>query len=324
MTLIDQSRGIRLVSDIGGTRTRLGIADEWDRVAHIMEFRTEDFEGFAACARAYFDKLRDKVAKPESAVIAVAGPVEDCIAHLTNMPWTVDAKELKSDLNLISVRLLNDFEAQAHALPWLGAEDLQQVGGGEALPNGSRVVLGPGTGLGVAGLVPDRKGNFISVPGEGGHVTLSAMNEDEADLLARLRQRFGHVSAERVISGPGLEALYLVLTDRAGRRVGSNPVSAADMAACASQGDDTARKALYYFSCFLGTLAADLALIFWARGGVYLSGGVSQRLGPAFEQITFRDRFETKGRFSDNLTQIPTFIVTHPNPGLLGLAKTRF
>ena len=324
MTLIDQSRETRLVSDIGGTRTRLGIANEWGRIEHIIEFRTEDFEGFAACARAYLNQLCQKAPRPESAVIAVAGPVEDDIAHLTNLAWTVDAKELKSDLSLISVRLLNDFEAQAHALPWLGVEDLQKVGGGEAVPNGSRVVLGPGTGLGVAGLVPDRKGNFVSVPGEGGHVTLSAMNEDEADLLARLRQHYGHVSAERVISGPGLEKLYLVLKERAGRGVGANSISAADMAACASQGDDTARKTLHYFSCFLGTIAADLALIFWARGGVYLSGGVSQRLGAAFDKGTFRDRFETKGRFSDNLAQIPTFIVTHPNPGLLGLAKARF
>lgn len=312
-----------LVSDIGGTRVRFGLAGEQDRVQHLREFKTSDFSGFTACAEAYLVQLSANVSRPEAAAIAVAGPIEDGVARLTNVSWTIDAAEIKAALGLKSVRLANDFEAQAYALPWLDPEDLQQVGGGKVIPNGSRVVLGPGTGLGVAGLVSDRRGGFRAVPGEGGHVTLPAMNDDEADLLARLRSRFGHVSAERVISGPGLEALYLAILELGGKAGTSDPVAAADMASRAGAGDESARKALQYFSAFLGTVAADLALIFWARGGVYLSGGVLQRLGPAFDKLTFRQRFETKGRFSASLAGIPTFIVTHSNAGLLGLTKIK-
>jgi glucokinase len=257
--LNSRPENFHLVSDIGGTRVRFGLAGEQDRVQHLREFKTSDFSGFTACAEAYLVQLSANVSRPEAAAIAVAGPIEDGVARLTNVSWTIDAAEIKAALGLKSVRLANDFEAQAYALPWLDPEDLQQVGGGKVIPNGSRVVLGPGTGLGVAGLISGRRGGFRAVPGEGGHVTLPAMNDDEADLLAS----------------------------------------------------------------FLGTVAADLALIFWARGGVYLSGGVLLRLGPAFDKLTFRQRFETKGRFSASLAGIPTFIVTHSNAGLLGLTKIK-
>ena len=258
------------------------------------------------------------------AIVAVAGPVRESVARLTNASWILDAVEIREALDLRSVRLINDFEAQAYALPWLGANDLQQVGGGKAEPRGARLVLGPGTGLGVAGLIPDQQGGFRAVAGEGGHVTLPAMNDEESDLLARLRARFGHVSAERVISGPGMEALYLAVSEGLARGDEPEPVSAMDMAARAGAGDEIARATLQHFSAFLGTVSADLALIFWARSGVYLSGGVVQRLGPAFDKQTFRRRFETKGRFSATLGDIPTFIITNPNSGLLGLTRITF
>ncbi len=323
MTLIARPESSRLVSDIGGTRARFGLAGGKDRIDHFREFKTSDFSGFTACAKAYLAQLSANASRPEMAAIAVAGPIEDGIARLTNVSWTIDPMEIKSALGLKSLRLVNDFEAQAYALPRLGAEDLQQVGGGRVVPKGSRVVLGPGTGLGVAGLILDRHGDFLAVPGEGGHVTLPAMNADESDLLARLRRRFGHVSAERVISGPGLEAIYLAISERDGTGTISDPVTATVMAARAARGDDTARNALQYFSSFLGTVAADLALVFWARGGVYLSGGVLRRLGSAFEKKAFRQRFESKGRFSASLARIPTFIVTHSNAGLLGLTSIK-
>ena len=323
MTSIARAEDSRLVSDIGGTRARFGLTGEQDPVQHLREFKTSDFSGFTACAEAYLAQLSTNIARPETAAIAVAGPVEDGVARLTNVSWTIDAGQIKAALGLKSVRLANDFEAQAYALPWLGPEDRQQVGGGNVIANASRVVLGPGTGLGVAGLIPDRRGEFSAVPGEGGHMALAAMNDDEADLVARLRGRFAHVSAERVISGPGLEALYLAISERRGKGRASDPVSAMDMASRAGAGDEAAREALQHFSSFLGTVAADLALIFWARGGVYLSGGVLHRLGFAFDKKTFRQRFETKGRFSASLAEIPTFIVTHSNAGLLGLAKIK-
>lgn len=322
MTSIAKLQQWRLIADIGGTRARFGLSDEQGSVRNIKEFKTGDFSGFTGCAKAYLAQLNESLERPETAVIAVAGPLGDGAARLTNVSWMIDAAEIEAALDLSSVHLVNDFEAQAYALPWLGLEDLEQVGGGSAIPKANRLVLGPGTGLGVAGLVCNRQDEMNAVPGEGGHMTLAAMNDEEADLIARMRRRFGHVSAERVISGPGLEALYQALPhSESGKR--PDPVSAEDMASCAEAGDETAARALQFFSSFLGTVAADLALVFWARGGVYLSGGVLQHLGPAFDRQTFRRRFETKGRFSASLAKIPTFIVKHANAGLLGLTKLK-
>jgi glucokinase len=311
----------RLVCDVGGTWTRFALADNEDILHNLREFKTDEFSGFVDAAESYFVQRDANLPRPKSAAVAVAGPVNDGIAELTNADWTIEIEQTKAALGLTSLWLVNDFEAQAHALPWLGSEDLQQIGGGQIRMNENRVVLGPGTGLGVAGLVSDRFGRVIAVPGEGGHVTLAAMNDDEADLIARLRNRFGHVSAERVVSGPGLEALYLVLRERDGDYGVVDPPTAAKVAAYAASGDEVASKAIRYMSSFLGTVAADLALIFWARGGVYLSGGVLRRIGSSFDKALFRQRFETKGRFSHELARFPTFFVTRSNLGLLGLTK---
>lgn len=313
----------RLVADIGGTRARFGLSDEPGLIRDLEEFKTGEFSGFTDCAKAYLAKLNDSAPRPESAAIAVAGPLQDGVAQLTNVSWRMDDAEVKAALRLASVRLVNDFEAQAYALPWLDPQDLEQMGGGTAVLQANRVVLGPGTGLGVAGLVCHGPGEHHAVAGEGGHMTLAAMNEEEAQVLALLRHRFGHVSAERAISGPGLEALYQAISHLEGDGEISDRISAEDMGSLAEGGDTAARKALQCFSSFLGTIAADLALVFWARGGVYLSGGVLQRLGSAFDKQIFRRRFETKGRFSASLAKIPTFVVMHTNAGLLGLSKMR-
>lgn len=312
----------RLVADVGGTRARFGVSDEQGPVRDLREFKTSEFPNFVDCAKAYLARLNDSTARPRTAAIAVAGPLQDGVARLTNVPWTINAAEVEAAFGFSSVCLVNDFEAQAYALPWLGADDLEQVGEGATIPRANRVVLGPGTGLGVAGLVCDRLGELHAVPGEGGHTTLAAMSDEEAELIARLRRRFGHVSAERVVSGPGLEALYQAISHAEGDEA-SDAVSANNMASRAEAGDETAARTLQFFSSFFGTVAADLALVFWARGGVYLSGGVLQRLGPAFDKQTFRRRFESKGRFSATLANIPTFVVKHANAGLLGLTKMK-
>lgn len=321
MTVARRASELRLLSDIGGTRIRFALSDRQGKLRGLQEFKTGEFLNFFASAESYLARFGEIGVRPSFAAIAVAGPVKEGAAQMTNVPWKVNSQEIKSALNLKSVRVVNDFEAQAHALPWLAKKDLEQIGGGKACDNACRVILGPGTGLGVAGLVSEGQNKFRAVPGEGGHMTLAAMNNVEADLIACLRDSVGHVSAERVLSGPGLEALYRVIAarDRAGGN--SKTIAAEDMLFSVNTGNVTARKALLCFSQFLGTIAADLALIFWARGGVYLSGGVLKRLGPAFDREAFRTRFESKGRFSDRLAEIPTFLVKRSNPGLLGLAK---
>ena len=314
---------LRLVCDVGGTRTRFALADAGGRLQALQELKTEDFSDFQDAAAAYLAGRDAALAHPATAAVAIAGPAEREVAVLTNAAWRIAPAEAAAALGLEALRLVNDFEAQAHALPWLAPEDLVQIGGGELRENGNRVVLGPGTGLGAAALVGGRAGRLVAVPGEAGHTTLPAMTDEEAEIVGRLRRRFGHVSAERALSGPGLETLYQVLDESgsgAAEGAGQRP-NAADIAALAASGDRIAAAALSHFSAFLGTVAADLALTFWADGGVYISGGVIPRLGPAFDGAGFRRRFEDKGRFRRDLSDFPTFLVTHPNLGLLGLAK---
>jgi len=313
---------LRLVCDVGGTRTRFALADGEGHLKGLQEFETRDFANFTDAAKAYLARRDAVLSYPTAAAVAIAGPVVRDVAELTNAAWRIAPAEAVAALGLDALRLVNDFEAQTYALPWLGPNDLEQIGGGAAREGTNRVVLGPGTGLGAAALVGDRTGRRLAVSGEAGHTTLPAASDEEAALIARLRRRFGHVSAERALCGPGLETLYQVLDethhgleDGAGRRP-----AAAELAALAAAGDETARAALAFFSAFLGTVAADLALTFWASGGVYISGGVIPRLGQAFDRSAFRQRFESKGRFRRDLATFPTYLVTHPNLGLFGLA----
>lgn len=312
---------MRLVCDVGGTRTRFALADAAGKLSGLREFETAKFSNFRDAAGAYLAARAPSLPLPTTAAVAIAGPVIHDVAELTNAAWRIDPMETKAALGLQALRLVNDFEAQAYGLPWLRPEEVTPIGGGQVQKGANRVVLGPGTGLGGAGLVSDAQGRVLAVPGEVGHTTLPAMNDDEADILQRLRQRFGHVSAERVISGVGLETLYQVLDERLGAEEAGRQPSAAEIAALAASGDDAAQGALACFAAFLGTVAADMALTFWASGGVYLSGGVIPRLGPAFDSAAFRARFESKGRFGRELAQFPSFLVTHSNFGLLGLAK---
>lgn len=310
-----------LVSDIGGTRIRLALADSAGGLHRIQEFKTNDFADFCSCAKTYLkDQLDDRKAL-QGAGLAIAGPVEQGLARMTNCDWVFDSAAIGKELGLAHLFLANDFEAQAHALPWLDPQVLEQIGQGSSRSEGNRVILGPGTGLGVAGLIAGEGGRHRAAVGEGGHTTLAAANDGEAALIACLRRRFGHVSAERVLSGPGLEALYLAILQERGEKSDIVPLPAREIAASATAGNLAAQAALHQFSAFLGTVAADFALIFWARGGVFLSGGVVKRLGPAFDRGAFRDRFESKGRFSTALAGMPTFLITQRHLGLLGLAK---
>ena len=197
---------------------------------------------------------------------------------------------------------------------------MRPVGGGAAVAGTPRAVLGPGTGLGVAGLVPGGAGRLCIVAGEGGHVTLAAGTPREAAVLAQLQQRFGHASAERALSGPGLVNLYDaigVLDARPTRTLQPDEVVTGALLGA----DPACREALQLFGALLGSEAGNLALTLGARGGVYLGGGIVPRLGTAFDALPFRERFEAKGRFRSYLERIPTFVITAPTPALQGAAN---
>lgn len=306
-----------VLADIGGTHARFALARA-DDLGPIVTLRTADYERAGAAFRAFLDQARPP-APPQAAALACAGPVEGGRVRLTNGHWRIDAGALRAELGLQEVLLVNDFASVAWAVPALGPADLHPVGGGKAEEGAPAVVLGPGTGLGVAGYLP-RDGGAAVVVGEGGHVTLPAVTDREAEVLAVARKARGHVSAESLLSGDGLERLYRILARLDGAE--APPRSAAEITAAAAARDCPHCRAAFDMFCeMLGTVAGDLALTFGARGGVYIAGGIAPKTRDAVAASGFRRRFEAKGRFGDYLARIPTSIVVHPEPAFLGLMR---
>ncbi len=307
-----------LIADIGGTNVRFALVGPNGLHTRTSVLAGDDFPGLAEAALAY---LADAGAGtlPEAAAFAVASPVSGDRIELTNRPsWSFSTDALRRRLGLQRIRIINDFTAIALGIPHLGPEHLDAVGGGAALPEATIGVIGPGTGLGVSGLV--WSGNdWIALGAEGGHVTMAAANERETAVIRLLRRRFGHVSAERVVSGQGLMNLYSAITELDGR--GQEPLGAEDITGRAAAGHAPAcEEAVQLFVSFLATAASNMALTLGARGGVYIAGGIVPKLGPLFDRDAFRRRFEQKGRFGSYMARVPTWIVTHPIPAFLGLA----
>lgn len=305
-----------LLADIGGTNARLALL-RGEALSETERLKVAHFQGPAGAIRDFLN--RHGSLPPPLIVLAVAGPVDAGRARLTNQSWTFDARTLASDCGSERVVLINDLEAQAWALPALRGDDLQPLGGGQAQAGAPRVALGAGTGTGVAAYLPASDSAPPRViPGEGGHAALAAESDADAALLARLRARHGRVSAERVLSGPGLHGLGCLLAEEAGA---SEPASAEELVTRARAGEAFARKSLDAFCGFLGSFAGDLALIYGAHGGVFLTGGLSPGLAPELAASGFRARFEAKGRFRDYLARIPVNIVRRDEPALLGVAN---
>ncbi len=307
-----------LIADIGGTHTRFALSDRVGGIDDIQIVHTRDFDGVEQAIADYLAALAPG-RRPDRAVLAVAGPVVANRVRLTNADWDIDGAVVAAAFGLAGVWLVNDFAAVARSLPLLGVDDRTSIGQWVDEPRGARVAMGPGTGLGVAGLLPVGADGWLPIAGEGGHVTLPAVTDAEAAVLAVLRRRVDHVSAERVLSGIGLPALDSAVAMLAGATPGPDREPEAVVAA-ARAGEAGARRAVGMFVDLLATVAGDLALTFGATGGVYLAGGMPRYLGELFDHQRFRARFEAKGRSSSYLRRIPTALVNHQQPGLLGLS----
>ena len=267
-------------------------------------------------ARAY---LGDR--KVREAVFAVATPVGVDRIKFTNSPWTFSIEATRKALGLERLEVINDFTAQALAIPVLQEQERAQICNGAPVPGEPIAVIGPGTGLGVAGLV--RVGEaWHPIPSEGGHISAAAHDDVDAAVMAVLRRRLGHVSNERLLAAPGLVNLANALAELAGERLALRDPSEVTARA---EADDCpfCAEALTRFSSLLGGAAGDLALMFCARGGVYIGGGLVKRLGALFDVARYRAAFVAKGRFEAYLAAIPTFLVTRQDPGLLGAASLR-
>ena len=308
------SRRHRLLGDIGATNVRFALLSN-GVLGPIKWFTVADFPRFTDAVTAFLD-CHCRHVSVRGALLAVAGPVNNDRCVLTNSAWTIDAPELCAAFSFAKVHILNDFEATALSLPLLTAADLYPVGGGKAVLGTPMAVLGPGTGLGVACFVPGSQSSIV-IASEGGHATMAATSDREDAIIAYLRQQFGHVSAERVVSGSGLENIYRAVI--AIDRIEAPKRNAAEITNAALDGCQVARAALDLFCAMLGTFAGNVALMFGARGGVFIAGGIAPRLTEYIARSEFRARFEHKGRFRQYLASIPSSIIVHPAATFMGL-----
>lgn len=303
----------RLVSDIGGTHARFALVDENGWPEGERTLLTKDFPGVVDAAQTFLDGR-----KADGVVLVVAGPVESDQIALTNCPWTFSLKETRLALGVEHLVAMNDFVAQALSIPRLAGEDCVKLAGGDALDDRPVAVIGPGTGLGVAGLLKVA-GRYHPIASEGGHVAFAPRDQVEAGVLAILRERYGHVSNERLLSGPGLVNLTKALAKLRGMDMPvadpADVVMRAEQEACA-----ICIEAIQRFCSLLGAAAGDLALAYGARGGVYLTGGMMSHLGNHFDADRVLDAFVDKGRFRDYLDAIPLFRVLRRDTGLIGAA----
>jgi glucokinase len=300
-----------LLADIGGTNTRCAVTSADGEIQNIRLFRNCEFYDLASLLETYLQNI-EVGEPPRQGVLAVAAPIRGDFVHMINIQWQFSASSLQNQLSFQKLRLLNDFEALANALPEFGHADLLKIGSGESETDKPKAVLGPGTGLGVAGLIASKLG-WQAVSGEGGHVSLPPADEHEAEIILRVQKQYGHCSAERLISGPGLSLLHSILH-------GAAPLPAEEIGRLASQGDHQANQSLEHFFRFLGTVAANLALTFGAFGGIYVGGGIIPRHAEKFAASGFRERFEAKGRYGGYLGSIATYLIMAEQPTLNGLA----
>jgi glucokinase len=306
-----------LVADVGATNARFGLVSPKGVVLHTRTLAVADHPTIGDSITAYLGE-RGALPMPRQGAIAIASTITGDRVAMTNHPWSFSIAALKSQLGFDRLEVINDFTALALALPHLSPEDRRPVGGGASSAGAPIGVLGPGSGLGVSGLIPASAG-WIALAGEGGHATMAPATDRESAVLDRMRRHFDHVSAERILSGPGLVNLYNTLAMLDG--VPSKGYTAAQITDPAiGAADPLCAEATSLFCAMLGTMAGNLALTLGARGGIYIGGGIVPRLGQRFAESPFRARFEAKGRFSPYLAAIPTYVVTHPLPAFLGCA----
>ena len=345
--------GPRLLADVGGTNARFALETAPGRIEAIVVLPCKSYPVFTDAVSAYL-RLPQVLALCGSgsgsastsasasastsavrhAAIAIANPVTGDQIRMTNHDWQFSIEASRITLGLDTLLVVNDFEALAMALPGLLPQEKQQIGGGSVRENSVIGLLGAGTGLGVSGLIPAAgSAGWVALSAEGGHVTFSPADEREVAILRFAWQEFPHVSAERLLSGSGLELIYRALAARAGALANTaEPAApAAPAAPTTLSAPEIVRRGLAgecaicdetidCFCAMLGTAAGNLAVTLGTLGGVYIGGGIVPRLGERFAQSAFRQRFESKGRFGDYLARIPTFVITAEYPAFSGVS----
>ena len=305
---------LSVVADIGGTNIRLAVCcNKTGETSQLRTFSCAEFLTLDAALFQYFSTLSQPVS---SLCLGIACPVEDDLVSMTNLSWKFSQEALKEKLQLDNLYVINDYTAISLAVPFLSDNDKIKVGQGDAQKHGVTAVFGPGTGLGVSHIIHVAQ-KWISLDGEGGHISFAPNSREQADILLLLQEQFGHVSAERLLSGQGLVNIYHALCRLEGKQVELHePKQVTEAALDASC--ELATRSLNMFCQIMGGFAGNLALNLACTGGVYIAGGIVPRFVEFFKNSEFRAFFEQKGRFQDYLTTVPTYVITHDNPGLLG------
>ena len=307
-----------LVADIGGTHIRIArIANAAGKLDCHREYRCADFSNVDAAIEWFLQETG--MSRPDHLALAVASAVTGDAIRLTNSPWRFSQTALKQHFGLKSLLVLNDFEALALSLPHIPPVDLCPVGGGHAINHAPMAVIGPGTGLGVGAIVANTSTSWLPISSEGGHTTLSPATVFESELLRAAWKERQHISAEAFLSGTGLPILYRAIGGVRGESFDA-AITADQIGSLAGTGSDALCSLTINTFCeMLGTMAGNVALLFCARGGVFIGGGIVPKILPLFITSGFRTRFESKGRFADYLAAIPTTVITGGTATLSGL-----
>ncbi|CAM3755597.1 glucokinase [Xenorhabdus thuongxuanensis] len=303
-----------LVGDIGGTNARLALCDvDTGQLSAVEFYPCAHYASLEIVIRQY---LKQQNCEVKYGSIAIACPVTDDVISMTNHSWRFSVSQMKTSLGWERFEVINDFTAVSLAIPVLRADDVIQIGGKQPYAKRPIAVYGAGTGLGVAHLIHTGT-QWMSLPGEGGHVDFAPDSTEEDHMLNVLREEYGHVSAERVLSGPGLVNIYRSLMKLNGQVAEDiTPRDISDRAL--NENCPICKQALELFCTALGRFGGNLALNLGAFGGVYIAGGIVPRFLDFFQKSGFRQGFENKGRFTDYLKDIPVYLITHDKPGLLG------
>jgi len=310
---------LRLIADIGGTNARFALSARPDTFTDVRVLACADFPGITDAVRHYLRMTGEPAIS--DVVIAIATPLLGDEVRMTNHHWTFSIERTRLDLELRTLLVINDFSALAMSLPFLPVADLRRLDRHEETRVGVKAVVGPGTGLGVAGLVPTSRG-WQPVATEGGHVTLAPASPLELEILRVLWKKYAHVSAERVVSGTGIPLLYHALCEITGVQAVAGITDAAGVVALADAGaGSAANETLTVFSRLLGGVAGNVALTFGSTGGLYIGGGVVGKLGRHFDIDAFRERFLSKGRFAAYLEAIPNYLILDGHPAFIGAAQ---
>ncbi len=318
-----------IAGDIGGTKTNLALFEEEEgnyAFTNLEKFPSQDYKDLKTIVQEYMQSC-EKAKDVHMACFAIAGPVKDGVCRATNLPWIVDAKVLSRELNIPTVYLINDLEANAYSIEILPPENIVEIHPGKGVPQANRCVVSPGTGLGEAGLYWDGKRHH-PFAGEGGHCDFAPRNELQIDFCRYLYQRFGHGSYERALSGPGLVNIYDFFRDEikveepswlAEEMKKDDPAKVITFNALKKK-SELCEKSLDFFSSIFGAECSNTVLKYMALGGVYLGGGIPPKILPKLKESIFYEGFLDKGRFCELLEEVPIRVILDDKASLKGAA----